>query len=46
MCSINIDDSGIHVSIVARPSRLCVLHSWKLEQLFGHLDNRHTTHGS
>jgi hypothetical protein len=44
MYSINIDESTIHVFIAARPSRLYVLHSWTLERLLDHLDNRRKTH--
>jgi hypothetical protein len=44
MCSINIDESTIHVSIDARPSRPCVPFSEKLNMLLDHLDNRHMMH--
>jgi hypothetical protein len=45
MCSINIDESAIHVSIAARPSCLCVLQSEKLERLLDLMDNQCTMHG-
>jgi hypothetical protein len=45
MCSINIDEPGIHVSITAWPSRLSVPCSWMMEWLLAHLDNRCNTHG-
>jgi hypothetical protein len=34
------------MSIAARPSRLCVHFSEKLDNLLDRLDNRHTMHGS
>jgi hypothetical protein len=45
MCSIHIDESVIHVSIVAWPSRLCVLFSEKLNSLLDRLDNLRMMHG-
>jgi hypothetical protein len=35
-----------HVSIAARPSRLCVPFSKKLDSLLDRLDNQRTMHGS
>jgi hypothetical protein len=46
MCLIHVDESTIHVSIDARPSRLCVPFPEKLDSLLDHLDNRRTTCGS
>jgi hypothetical protein len=46
MCSIHINESVIHVSIVVRSSRLCVLFSEKLESLLDRQDNRRMMHGS
>jgi hypothetical protein len=45
MCSMHNDESAIHVFIVARPSRLCVPFSKKLDNLIDCLDNRHTMYG-
>jgi hypothetical protein len=39
MCSIYIDESSIHMLIIARPSRLCVPFSKKLDNLLYCLDN-------
>jgi hypothetical protein len=44
MCSINIDEYAIHMSIVARLSHLCVLHSWNLKRLLDYLDNWRMMH--
>jgi hypothetical protein len=46
MCLIHIDESTIHVSIAARPSRLGVPFSKKLDSLIDRLDNRRMIHGS
>jgi hypothetical protein len=46
ICSIHIDESGIHVSITARLSRLCVPFFEKLNSLLDHLDNQRTMHDS
>jgi hypothetical protein len=45
MRSIHIDESAIHVSAAAWPSRLCVPFSEKLDSLLVCLDNRSTMHG-
>jgi hypothetical protein len=44
MCSINIDESTIHVSVAAWLSRLYVLLSEKLERLLDRLDNWRMMH--
>jgi hypothetical protein len=44
MCSIHIDESTIHMSVVVWPSRLCVPFSEKLDNLFVCLDNRCMMH--
>jgi ligand-binding sensor protein len=46
MYSIHIDESVIHVSIAARPSRLYVPFTEKLNSLLDHLDNQRTMHSS
>jgi hypothetical protein len=44
MCSIQIDEPTIHVSITTWPSHLCVRFSKKLDSLFDRLDNRRMMH--
>jgi hypothetical protein len=44
MCSIHIDESLIHMSIVVRLSRLCIPFSKKFDNLLDHLDNWHMIH--
>jgi hypothetical protein len=46
MCSIHIDESVIHVSMAAWPSRFYLPFSEKLNNLLDRLDNRCTVHGS
>jgi hypothetical protein len=46
MCLIHIDEFVIHVLTVARPSRLCVPFSERLDNLLDRLDNRRTICGS
>jgi hypothetical protein len=43
-CSIHVDESAIHVSIIARLSHLWVPFFEKLDNLFDRLDNQHTMH--
>jgi hypothetical protein len=44
MCLIHINESAIHVLIIARPSHLCVPFSEKLDSLLDRLDNRGMMH--
>jgi hypothetical protein len=44
MCLIHIDESAIDVSIIARPSHLCVSFSEKLDHLLDRLDDRRMMH--
>jgi hypothetical protein len=46
MCSIHIDESAIHMSIVARLSRLYVSFFEKLDSLLDCMDNRRMMHNS
>jgi hypothetical protein len=45
MCLINIDESALQMTIVSRPSHLCVSFSEKLDTLLNRLDNRRMMHG-
>jgi hypothetical protein len=46
ICSIHIDESAIHMSMAAQPSRLWVPLSKKLDSLLDRLNNRCMMHGS
>jgi hypothetical protein len=46
ICSIHIDESTIHVSMAAQPSRLWVSFSKKLNSLLDRLNKRCMMHGS